>query len=67
MTKPEQADQHLINDHSTAPSSDPIIWRNGLRASLNSVSNETVRRWLKENRLPKSDIFPTRQAMGWKS
>lgn len=45
---------------------DTIIWRDDLRAALNNISNETVRRWLKTNKLPKPDIFPTRQTMGWK-
>lgn len=45
---------------------DPIIWRDDLRLALNGISNDTVRRWLKSNRLPKPDIFPTRKTMGWK-
>lgn len=44
---------------------DPIVWRDDLQAVLN-ISSETVRRWLKSNRLPKPDIYPTRQTMGWR-
>lgn len=44
---------------------DPIVWRDDLQAVLH-VSSETVRRWLKANRLPKPDIYPTRKTMGWR-
>lgn len=44
---------------------DPIVWRRDLQNVLN-VSTETVRRWLNESKLPKPDINPTRQCMGWR-
>jgi hypothetical protein len=44
---------------------DPIVWRDDLQSVLH-ISGETVRRWLKANRLPRPDIYPTRQTMGWK-
>lgn len=56
----------MNTDSNPALPADPIIWRDDLRVALNNISNETVRRWLKSNRLPKPDIFPTRQTMGWK-
>jgi len=44
---------------------DPIVWREDLQVVLR-ISSETVRRWLKSNKLPKPDIYPTRKTMGWK-
>ena len=46
-------------------STDPIVWRDQLQSVL-GVSSDTIRRWLKSNRLPKPDIYPTRCTMGWK-
>lgn len=44
---------------------DPIVWRKDLQATLH-VTSETVRRWLIDRKLPKPDINPTRQCMGWR-
>lgn len=44
---------------------DPIVWRKDLQAALD-VTSETIRRWLKDSKLPKPDINPTRRCMGWR-
>jgi len=53
------------NPVHTMIAADPIIWRADLQEVMH-VSSDTVRRWLKSNRLPKPDINPTRKSMGWK-
>lgn len=45
---------------------DPVIWRAQLQAKLGK-SSETIRRWIKENRLPPPDVDLTRQSKGWKT
>lgn len=45
---------------------DRIIWRADLRAALNNVSDETVRRWLKAGKLPTPDVELSNRTKGWK-
>lgn len=49
---------------SAPAATDRIVWRDQLQVTMR-ISSETVRRWLKSGRLPKPDIYPTRQTMGW--
>jgi predicted DNA-binding transcriptional regulator AlpA len=44
---------------------DRVIWRHNLQ-SLLSVSSETMRRWIKEGRLPKPDVAMSQKTMGWR-
>ena len=44
---------------------DRIVWRDQLQGAMR-ISGETVRRWIRDCKLPKPDIYPTRQCMGWK-
>jgi len=44
---------------------DRVILRSELQ-SLFNVSSETVRRWMKEKKLPKPDVALTRKTIGWK-
>jgi predicted DNA-binding transcriptional regulator AlpA len=44
---------------------DRVLLRTELRGLLN-VSKETMRRWLKENRLPRPDVEISRRTLGWK-
>ena len=46
-------------------SNDKVIWRHDLQ-SMMSVSGETVRRWIKQGRLPKPDVAMSFKTMGWK-
>lgn len=48
-----------------APAIDRVIWRADLPA-LFHVSSETIRRWLKEGKLPKPDVDLTRVSKGWR-
>lgn len=43
---------------------DPIVWRDQLQEAMR-ISGETVRRWIRDGKLPKPDIYPTRQCMVW--
>ena len=45
---------------------DRIIWRRDLRAALNNISDESLRRMLKTNKLPKPDIDLSNRTKGWK-
>lgn len=45
---------------------DIMIWRRDLRAYLGGVSDETVRRWIKQGKLPKPDVDFSARTRGWK-
>ena len=44
---------------------DRVIYRPQLQQML-SVSSETVRRWMKEGRLPQPDVAMSRKTLGWR-
>ena len=44
---------------------DKVIMRHDLQ-SMMSVTSETVRRWIKQGRLPKPDVAISHRTMGWK-
>tara|TARA_R110001592_G_scaffold141033_1_gene362279 strand:- start:2877 stop:3062 length:186 start_codon:yes stop_codon:yes gene_type:complete len=44
---------------------DRVILRPELQSQLN-ISSETIRRWLKEEKLPVPDVAVTRKTVGWK-
>lgn len=46
---------------------DPILNRRQLMAKCGWTSTETVRRALKEGRLPKPDIRLSKRTVGWKA
>lgn len=46
-------------------SSDRVIFRPELMTQLN-VGTETIRRWMKEEKLPKPDVDISRKTRGWK-
>lgn len=45
---------------------DRVIWRSELMKLCNVTSTETIRRWLKEDRLPKPDVRLSQRTTGWK-
>ena len=45
---------------------DRIIWRRDLCAALGGVSSETLRRWMKEDKLPKPDVDLSARTRGWR-
>jgi len=49
---------------STEP--DAMVWRRDLRAYFGDVSDETVRRWIKQGKLPKPDVDFSARTRGWK-
>lgn len=49
---------------STEP--DTMVWRRDLRAYFGDVSDETVRRWIKQGKLPKPDVDFSARTRGWK-
>lgn len=65
----ELAARVLAGQGAAAPrgprSDDHILWRADLPAELN-VSSETVRRWIKQGKLPKPDVDLTLQSKGWR-
>lgn len=44
---------------------DRIIYRQDLYRQL-GVTSETLRRWIKEGRVPAADIAITRRTVGWR-
>lgn len=49
----------------TAATSERIIWRRDLHAEL-EVSSETVRRMLRDGKLPPPDVDLSRRTRGWR-
>lgn len=47
------------------PEIDRVIWCRELSEIL-SVTNETIRRWIKSNRLPPPDVALSYKTMGWR-
>lgn len=45
---------------------DPVIWRADLPQKLN-VTSETVRRYIKDGKLPPPDVSLSRKCRGWKA
>jgi len=45
---------------------DRVIWRRDLRAALCGVSDETLRRWMKQGKLPKPDVDLSLRTRGWR-
>lgn len=45
---------------------DRMIWRRDLRDYFGGVSDETIRRWIKQGKLPKPDIDFSMRTRGWK-
>jgi hypothetical protein len=47
-------------------SEDRVLWRRDLRLALDGVTDETVRRWIKQGKLPKPDIDLSLRTRGWR-
>lgn len=45
---------------------DRTIYRKELMAALNVTSSETIRRWLKSERLPPPDVNLSQRTQGWR-
>jgi predicted site-specific integrase-resolvase len=45
---------------------DKVIWRRDLMKMLGGVASETVRRWLKEGKLPAPDVDLSQRTRGWR-
>lgn len=50
---------------NTINEQDRVIWRPDLQKMM-GVTSETVRRWMKENRLPAPDVAMSRKTLGWR-
>lgn len=44
---------------------DRLVWRQELTERM-KCSSETIRRWLKEGKLPKPDVCPTGRTQAWR-
>lgn len=52
---------------TTTPNDDDrTIYRKELMAALNVTSSETIRRWLKSERLPPPDVNLSQRTQGWR-
>lgn len=49
----------------TTTTEDPIIWRGQLHERLQVTSN-TVRRWIKDKKLPAPDVELSLRTRGWR-
>ncbi len=45
---------------------DTVIWRPQLQGAL-GVTSETMRRWIKDGKLPRPDVDLSRRTRGWKA
>ena len=45
---------------------DRVIWRRELMKLCNVTSSETIRRWMKEGKLPKPSVQLSQRTTGWK-
>jgi predicted DNA-binding transcriptional regulator AlpA len=45
---------------------DRVIWRRELMSMLNVTSTETIRRWLKQRKLPQPDVNLSQRTRGWR-
>jgi predicted DNA-binding transcriptional regulator AlpA len=53
------------NTKEKAMSEDRIIYRQDLYKML-GVTSETLRRWIREGRMPRADIAITQRTVGWR-
>lgn len=44
---------------------DRVIWRPELQKIM-GVTSETIRRWMRANRLPAPDVAMSRKTLGWR-
>lgn len=44
---------------------DRVIWRPDLQDAM-QVSSETIRRWMKDGKLPEPDVAMSRKTLGWR-
>lgn len=44
---------------------DRVIWRPDLQEAM-QVSSETIRRWMKDGKLPEPDVAMSRKTLGWR-
>lgn len=49
----------------TAEEIDRVIWRRDLQTAM-EVSSETIRRWIRDGRIPKPDVQISYKTMGWR-
>lgn len=54
-----------MNTEIIVEAADRVLWRSELREQL-KVSSETMRRWLRDNKLPPADVHLSQRSMGWK-
>lgn len=50
---------------NTINEQDRVIWRPDLQQMM-GVTSETMRRWMKANRLPAPDVAMSRKTLGWR-
>lgn len=50
---------------SKAEAPDRVIWRRELQAAA-MVSSETIRRWMRDGKLPKPDVALSHRTKGWR-
>jgi predicted DNA-binding transcriptional regulator AlpA len=56
--------QKQTQDAEQAP--DRVIWRRELQAAA-SVSSETIRRWMRDGKLPTPDVNLSHRTKGWRA
>jgi len=50
---------------NTINEQDRVIWRPDLQKMM-GVTSETIRRWMKDKRLPTPDVAMSRKTLGWR-
>lgn len=49
----------------TTEQPDRLIYRRELKSTI-GVSNETIRRWMRDHKLPAPDVLISQKTLGWK-
>jgi predicted DNA-binding transcriptional regulator AlpA len=50
----------------TSDENDRVIWRPQLQKMM-GVTSETIRRWMRDHRLPEPDVAMSRKTLGWRA
>jgi hypothetical protein len=59
------------SDTTTAPAEDRVVYRDEFRTKMGGlkgpISSETVRVWIKDERIPQPDVHISLRTRGWKA
>jgi predicted DNA-binding transcriptional regulator AlpA len=60
-----RSDKEVANIEGQAETEDRVIWRRELQAAA-CVTSETIRRWMRDGKLPSPDVNLSHRTKGWR-